>query len=200
MVPDRVRPMAKANDKLIEATMALLQAAPDMRLNAVVLNKALFYLDLLALHELGQPVTGQKFIAMPQGPYVDKFQKRVVRALEENGWADQVEDEKAKPVVVRQPMAAFRSLSEREVELAKKVAEKIAPLTSKRASDFSHDNLAWKIAYAEGLATGKGAKAIDMRIAMQQVGEADPWLVEDADPALEAEFEAAHLATSEWTE
>ena len=42
------------SERLIEAAAAILNAAPDHRLNAVVLNKALFYLDLASLRDRGE--------------------------------------------------------------------------------------------------------------------------------------------------
>ena len=56
------------SERLIEAAAAILNAAPDRRLNAVVLNKALFYLDLASLRDRGETVTHNSYIALEKGP------------------------------------------------------------------------------------------------------------------------------------
>ena len=55
------------SERLIEAAAAILNAAPDRRLNAVVLNKALFYLDLASLRDRGETVTHNSYIALEKG-------------------------------------------------------------------------------------------------------------------------------------
>jgi hypothetical protein len=95
-----MNPMLAQATKLQEAAMALLLHAPDRSLNIVVLNKALFYLDLSALRDLGVTVTGQRYFALPQGPIVGKYDKKIVDRLEKLGWAKQLQVGNAKPMKV----------------------------------------------------------------------------------------------------
>src|SRR4051812_10790778 len=76
--------------KLMETAMAVLQATPERQLKIVVLNKALFYLDLLALRDLGETVTGQEYVALPQGPVLDNYRTTLVNALTASGYAEQL--------------------------------------------------------------------------------------------------------------
>jgi len=78
--------------------MALLQGAPAGQLNIVVLNKALFYTDLLALRDFGQTITQERYVALPQGPVIDNYAGKIVRALDAAGLAEQIEVGLAKPV------------------------------------------------------------------------------------------------------
>ena len=67
--------------RLCEATMAILQNVPSHRLNIVLVNKALFYADLYALREFGKTITATAYLGLPQGPVVANYPKRVVSAL-----------------------------------------------------------------------------------------------------------------------
>ena len=158
---------------LLEAAMAVLQAAPDGRLNIVLLNKALFYLDLVALRDLGATITGAKYVAIENGPVVAKYQQKLVGELEKAGLATQSQDGLAKPVAAAAPVAAFEHLSPTQLGKVEPVVRYIAAMTSTQASAYAHKNPGWRIAY-----NGPGAPGgiIDMRIAMQQILEADPWL------------------------
>lgn len=71
--------------RLIEAACAVLHAAPDRSLNAVVLNKALFYLDLASLRDRGETITHNSYIALQNGPVVAKYPQRLIKPLEEQG-------------------------------------------------------------------------------------------------------------------
>lgn len=86
LVMRTVANMATARNKLLEAAMALLQASPRQQLNVVVLNKALFYLDLHALRDYGTTVTDQEYVALPQGPVVDSYKEILIKPLVEGTW------------------------------------------------------------------------------------------------------------------
>ena len=170
----------KNRDRLIEAAMAILEAAGGP-LNIVVLNKALFYLDLYALRDHGQTVTGQAYVALPMGPVVAKYDKRLVGELEKRGLAEQFALGKAKPVQVTTPLGSFPHLSADEVALAREIGTVAADATSWGVSEFSHDNAGWRIAFEGGLGgPNKRPKLVDMNIALQQLVEEDddPWMSE----------------------
>ena len=82
---------------LIEAASAVLNAAPNRRLNAVVLNavvlnKVLFYLDLDALRDRAETMTGNAYIAIQQGPVVAKYSQRLIGQLETRGIGRQINE------------------------------------------------------------------------------------------------------------
>ena len=66
---------------LNETAMAILQATDQGRLGITVLNKALFYADLAALRDLGKTLTGSGYVAIPNGPVVNHYERAVVRDL-----------------------------------------------------------------------------------------------------------------------
>ncbi len=165
--------------RVVEATVALLDAAPDRRMNAVTLNKALFYLDLACLRDFGETVTQNTFVALDFGPVVAKYPQRVFKPLEANGLAKQLDQwDGAKPLELQKTLPRPDFLNEPRRELAEQVGAHFANLSSSKASDFSHDNPGWQLAYANGLRAGNPAQPIDLLIAMQQILEDDPWLHE----------------------
>ena len=164
------------SQRLIESASAVLHAAPTHSLNAVVLNKVLFYLDLAALRDRGDTITHNSYIALQNGPVVAKYQQRLIQGLEEEGIARQISQwDGAKPIVLENCPEHFRYIASDEMILVGDVTNFFADATSRNASEFSHLNPGWKLAWDQYLLDGKPT-AINMRIAMQQIVEADPWM------------------------
>lgn len=184
--------------QLLEAASLLLQAAPKNRLNAVTLNKALFYLDLVALRDKGHTVTHNSYIALRHGPVVAKYDKRLIRELEKHGIAKQLEEwDGSKPIVHLDP-SRKSSMDGDTVLMAFKIGRVFSGMSSTRASEFSHENPGWEIAWAEGMETGR-PMPIDLRIAMQQIIQDDAWLEEPLADEEKEELEAADLGDGdEW--
>ncbi len=67
---------------------------------ALLLNKALFYLDLYTLRDQGKLLTECEYIALPAGPTVASYERRLVRDLRTAGLAVQNERGDTKPVRV----------------------------------------------------------------------------------------------------
>lgn len=59
--------------------------------------------------------------------------------------------------------------------LASKVTSFFASATSRQASDYSHENPGWELAWNEFQRT-KRPTVVNMRIALQQIIEDDPWM------------------------
>ena len=169
----------ESNDKsqrLIEAASAVLHAAPNRSLNVVVLNKVLFYLDLAALRDRGDTITHNAYVAIQNGPVVAKYPQRLIKILEERGIARQISQwNGSKPIVLETCPKHFEFLDSDAMITVADVTNFFADATSKIASDFSHMNSGWKLAWDRYLCEGKPA-AVNMRIAMQQIVESDPWM------------------------
>jgi hypothetical protein len=175
MKPDHMPPEERS-DRLIEAASAILNVVPNQRLNIVVLNKSLFYLDLVSLRDHARPVTYNSYIAIQQGPVVAKYPQRLVGQLESRRIGKQISEwDGSKPIQLEQFPEHFRYLDADALALAAAVASNFALLSSRQASDYSHDNPGWRLAWNDYRRSGKPA-AIDMRVAMQQVIEDDPWM------------------------
>jgi hypothetical protein len=162
------------DSKLLEAAMALLQATPSGELNIVLLNKALFYLDLVCLLEDGETATSTRYMAYKLGPVVSDYQHKLVEPLESNALALQVTVGQAKPLRVASPLSKFCCLTPRQQEHAKNVARKIAKFTSGEASALSHRNPGWIIARKQAAELRRDAWPIDLDLAMQELAD-DFW-------------------------
>lgn len=184
------------NDKsqrLIEAASAVLHAATGHALNAVVLNKVLFYLDLAALRDRGETITRNPYIALQNGPVIARYQQRLIDRLDEMGIAQQISQwDGSKPVVLKACPEHFEFLNSDDMIKVSEVTSFFANSTSRTASEFSHKNPGWQIAWNQYQREGKPA-SVNMRIAIQQILEADPWMqvpISDRDQML-ADADAA---------
>ncbi|MEQ1633753.1 MAG: Panacea domain-containing protein [Planctomycetota bacterium] len=155
--------------------MAILQATPERQLGITVLNKALFYADLCALRDLGETITRTGYVALPQGPVLNHYERSLVKKLDVLRLAEQVREGWEKPLIVRKELETFTLLSPDEVGIAQLVARRIHSKTATWVSEYSHENEAWQLAFRQ-----KTGAPISMTIAMQQVLEDDPWV--DAEP------------------
>ena len=170
MSPDEKR------DRLLEAASAVLEHATDNRLNAVCLNKAIFYLDLVSLRDLGHAVTYAPFIALRNGPVVAKYDERLIGGLENAGIVVQEVDGKSKPIHLTAPLKHYRFVDPCLIPAIMKISAEFSGNSSLKASDLSHKNRGWEMAYKDGLGGGGKPLAINMLIAMQQIIGADPWM------------------------
>jgi hypothetical protein len=167
--------------RLLEAASQVLAAAPDQRLNTVNLNKALFFLDLAALRDLGETITGNAYIALHWGPVIAKYRERLITALEEEGIAEQEDegDTLSKPIRLRRAIDR-KFIPEGFLYTLERVVAWVSSQSAVGISDHSHENPGWEHAYRTGLGSEKDRrpKSIDMNLALQQFAERDPWLDE----------------------
>jgi hypothetical protein len=133
-------------------------------------------LDLAALRDTGETVTHNTYVALQNGPVVAHYPKRLIKALEDRGIARQDERwDGAKPVSLISDCSTAATWSPEIISLASKIAPYFAGMTSGQASEYSHLNPGWKIAWDQRSPEGRPV-AINMLIALQQIVEDDPWL------------------------
>ncbi|HEX5054283.1 MAG TPA: type II toxin-antitoxin system antitoxin SocA domain-containing protein [Planctomycetota bacterium] len=144
--------------------MAILQATAARQLGITVMNKALFYADLCGLRDTGQMITRSGYVALPQGPVLNHYERALVRDLDRLGLAEQTTDGWEKPLVVRCELERYEAISSEEVGIAQLVARKIHGKTAAWVSDYSHENEGWIRAFRQ-----RTGSSIDMNIALQQI-------------------------------
>ncbi len=137
----------------------------------------------------GKPVTGATYIALPAGPVVAKYDRRIVQALEDAGLAqqDEADDGVTKPVCLLQEPTRHH-LTEAQLALADRIGRWARKTSARALSEYSHKNIGWQIAWDAGLGQSHPAQKVDLRIAMQQVMAQDPWLEEEASGDAETAF------------
>lgn len=174
------------NDKL-EAAIRLRDAAIAAlrggggELNIVLLVKALFFADLLALRDLGAPMTRTAYMGLAQGPVLAKYRQRLVAPLVNANLAVEKRVGHAKPLALTAvgESEAPALLTAREVARARATGEFFGNMTSTDASHYSHLNPGWIAAEAKRLASPNGkVSQINMMLALQ-----DPRLYSDDDDA-----------------
>ncbi|TKC98313.1 Panacea domain-containing protein [Polyangium fumosum] len=182
----------QAQERLIEAAVALLEGAPGRRMQITNLNKALFYLDLVALRDTGKTITDNVYLAMDNGPVMHGYREKLVGALEKLALAHQDDEGLGKPVVLTGQLESYHFLDDHWRKKAEQVASIVAGVSAAKISQSSHSNLGWKIADARRTKGGKktAPPPINMFIAMQSICGKDPWLTEPADDAFNAALEA----------
>jgi hypothetical protein len=191
--------MSDNGQPLVEAAAALLEGAGGS-LPITSLNKALFYLDLHFLLEAGRTVTNATYLALPAGPVVAKYERRIIRALEEAEIAqqDEADDGVTKPVCLTSlPKASV--LNARQWDVAHRLGAWAGKRTPGWLSDFSHQNMGWRLAWDRGLGAKRPAEKIDLRIAVQQLVDDDGWLEKAPDGETMDAFHAAdHEDGTDW--
>ena len=121
-------------------------------------------------------MTHNSYIAIRNGPVVAKYQQRLIRQLESRNIAKQISEwDGSMPIVLESCPEHFQFVDADTLILASKVTPFFASMTSKQASLYSHDNPGWKLAWDDFGRTKKPA-AINLRIALQQIIEDDPWM------------------------
>lgn len=177
----------EAPSALLEVAAVVLEGAGGSLLTTS-LNKALFYLDLHALLDSGVTATGEVYVALRAGPVVEGYRERLIGELERCRLAMQDDDNPSyMPVILRHPIKPTR-LTEEVLALARRVGRWAASKQAGELSDFSHENPAWQLAWDRG--KGQGS-SIDLRIAIQQIADADPWVDAPVSPEETATFESA---------
>ncbi len=171
---------AEKKGRVIEAIVALLDGAPGRRMQITNLNKALFYLDLAALRDTGSTITDATYVALDNGPVLHDY-KQVVGELAEGKIAHQDVDGLEKPVVLDRPLDTYHYLDDYGRALAARIAKVIAQHSARGVSNLSHSNPGWAMAFSKGRGRNAAPAPIDMYLALQQLGDDDPWLHEPAD-------------------
>lgn len=174
-----VQKTACTGDRIVEAAVAILHYAAGRSMNITNLNKALFYLDLFALRDLGESVTRSAYIAKRNGPVLADYKKTLIKALADRKLARQESSGQSKPVTLED--GAYERLEKQMPEsvhaLAGHLSKRLGAVFAIVASEYSHENPGWQIAWADGRFPWQ-RKPIDMNIALQQlINDADdPWL------------------------
>lgn len=136
-------------EKFIELLLYFSQRGLTERLviGSTRLNKLLFFSDMRAFAELGEPITGARYQRLDFGPAA-RAMLPVRDELVENREAeyqDRGADDWAKVIVPLRP-AELGLFSEDELRIANEVFEELRPLNARQVSDYAHlKSAGWKV-------------------------------------------------------
>jgi hypothetical protein len=145
--PSKIRP----NDaKLRELILLIAEwSQQDPKFGAIKLNKELFHADFSAFLTYGEPITGQEYFKLPQGPAPRRL-KAITEAMIKKGefaWqgVPYYGRIQKKPIALRS--ADLSKFSGSEVNIIRQTVEKFWKVSAMEISDQSHIFLGWKVAH-----------------------------------------------------
>lgn len=145
----RIRP---SDAKLRELILLISEwSQADPKFGAIKLNKLLFHADFSAFLTYGQPITGQEYFKLPQGPAPRRL-KAITEAMKKTGefaWQEisYFGHTQKKPIALR--AADVSKFSGTDVSLVRQTVEKFWKMSATEISDQSHLFLGWKAAHLQ---------------------------------------------------
>ena len=136
--------------KLRELILLLAEwSQADPKFGAIKLNKLLFHADFSAFLTYGEPITGQEYFALPQGPAPRRLKPMTELMIKHQEFAWQTvqffDRKQKRPIALRSPdLSVFTGP---EVGLIRQTIEKFWRLSATEISDQSHLFLGWKAAH-----------------------------------------------------
>jgi hypothetical protein len=152
MAPVRAhKPKARASDEKLREVILLISewSQADPKFGAIKLNKLLFHADFSAFLTYGEPITGQEYFKLPQGP-APRHLKPLTEVMIKKGefaWQEvpYYGRTQKKPIALRAPDTS--KLSGTDVSLVRQTIEKFWKMSASEISDQSHIFLGWKVAH-----------------------------------------------------
>ena len=141
----------RPNDAKLRELILLVSewSQADPKFGAIKLNKLLFHADFSSFLTYGEPITGQEYFALPQGPAPRRLKPVTdqMTARNEFAWKEvqYYGKPQKRPLALRAPDVS--RFSGPQVQLIKRTVEKFWNLTATEISDQSHLFLGWKAAH-----------------------------------------------------
>ncbi len=145
----QIRP---SDTKLRELILLISEwSQADPKFGAIKLNKLLFHADFSAFLTYGEPITGQEYFKLPQGPAPRRL-KGLTESMRKTGefaWQEvsYFGRTQKKPVALRPANPA--KFSGPEIDLIRKTVEKFWKMSATEISEQSHLFLGWKAAHLQ---------------------------------------------------
>lgn len=144
------RRTVRPNDAKLKELILLISewCQADEKFGAIKLNKLLFHADFSAFLTSGEPITGQEYFALPQGPAPRRL-KPITDRMKKNGELAYQEvsyfgHPQKRPIALRPPNLTM--FSGTEIGFVRQTVEKFWKLNATEISDQSHLFLGWRTA------------------------------------------------------
>jgi hypothetical protein len=141
----------RPNDEKLREMILLISewCQADPKFGAIKLNKLLFHADFSAFLTYGEPITGQEYFALPQGPAPRRLKPITERMIKKGDFAWQevpyYGQTQKKPIALR--TADTSKFSGPDIALLRQTVEKFWKMSATEISDQSHIFLGWKAAH-----------------------------------------------------
>ncbi|MBP3952223.1 type II TA system antitoxin MqsA family protein [Bacillus suaedae] len=115
-------------------------------INKTVLLKLLFYADFLHFKHVSVSITGLSYVKYPHGPVPNKF-NLLLESLNECGYISMTEeslDEYVRMIIESKNIPELLIFNEVENDILTRVRAHFRGFSSKKISEFSHEEEAWK--------------------------------------------------------
>jgi hypothetical protein len=143
------RKILPSDAKLRELILLISEwSQADPKYGAIKLNKLLFHADFSSFLTYGEPITGQEYFKLPQGPAPRRL-KAITEKMKDKGefgWQEvpYYGHMQKKPIALR--AADPSKFSGTQVALIRQTVEKFWQMSAAEISDQSHLFLGWKAA------------------------------------------------------
>ncbi len=107
------------------------------------MNKVLFYIDFLSYRERGMAISGLAYNAIDFGPVPQRWD-RVYSAFDEVAQQPRLVQNQECTALLAGSEAEMGGFSEDEIAIIDKVCAKMKKMTSRAATNMSHEEMAWK--------------------------------------------------------
>lgn len=145
----QIRP---SDEKLRELILLISEwSQADPKFGAIKLNKLLFHADFSSFLTYGEPITGQDYFKLPQGPaprrlkaLTESMKKTGDFAWQEISYFGRIQK---KPIALR--AADPTKFSGAEINLVRQTVQKFWKMSATEISEQSHLFLGWKAAHLQ---------------------------------------------------
>jgi hypothetical protein len=168
-----------AKDKKLRGLILYIseKSAGDASFGAVKLNKLLFYADFLAYLNFGEPITGQDYFKLQNGP-APKRLLHVRRHMEQNGDIQIQQTEfygLPQEKVIPLKRIGFDEFEAKETALVDKIIAIHWGKTASEISDESHGFIGWRLAKDKEIIPYQVARLLQRPLTQNELKHAKPF-------------------------
>jgi len=169
------------DERKTAAACSLLLELNGGRMEYLRLIKLLYYADRESLDALGRPITGDRYVAMRNGPVLshvyDLLKRAIFGRLATGPWAERIRPEGRYHVSLR-AQSDLGPLSEAEIAIIRQVFEKYRHRDRWNVRDETHELAEWED-------PGKSSREIPIEGILRVLGKSEAEIEEVRQAALE---------------
>ena len=171
-------------DKALQATAYLLRREPSKEMNYMRLLKVVYIADRESLRHTGRPITGDRTVAMKQGPVLSQLLNLIKGDdLRSPEWAEFIQRDEYKIRLAKDP--GQPSLSRFEIETLERIAEENRSRDEWDMVEYTHTFEEWQA----NKPSGKSSNPIPLADILKAVERSSDALAIEEDAQADQAFE-----------